>query len=800
MTPHPALDRHFRTALQAVRDRTLTQAAESAQTAIAHAEEVGELRAWAEIGRACVKALATGRSTGRAGDAVVPTIAAPDAILALLAKAIPPTTDERLAAVAADEGLSAQLADLRTADPWGYQDLLAACEDEWGLERVTKSDRSHLVRRIITNRLGRRQVVWVKPAEGEAPAGQSRGHAEEDDTASPRTLTREQVAESRTILANAVADPNKLNPEQLRDLAHHIDAITKEEAKGLLRVLGEKVGGKQMEVAKRLLEAVRAGREKGKGVGDALERAGRPKPTGQYGEWGRAAGDTGPEKPASRDEFPKRGLSPEEAAAEREKKQTAAKPADAPAGGEADPAPETPPHTAAPSPATSDTDADVQAVADLYHNASRSDAGEKLPDAIRRIESMGKAELVKLAAAINHRHARGDSAAKLRKELAARLDRIVGTHVRDSLAGPNPYVGPSNPASPTEPTPPAGGEGAPHTLTDDDGEPLTFTHPRSRGLLAEHAKLKAAGDEAGAKALEVALGNLHGDDDLPDHEHRRKAGRRLASVYHDAVRTGDERAARAAQSALTGEYVGAEAVGEHGATVPFDPLYHESDESVGRGEPVTVQRVGHRVKEGEGKEYVLARAKVSKVAPAGGTPTPAPASSAKIVRDVRGKMEISQQRAKTGGEEGPNGEWYPGGAFIATQDIPKRLKDKLKQKATGRVRVRDGHAVPEPGRMSIADKLGGTVMNPRDGSVNEQYLDHIKASPEERTMYADLAAKYKAGEDWVDVNDYPSLARLEDVARLYAAGKPVPGAVLDVLPAEYRERLKKWEPSTTTGA
>jgi hypothetical protein len=64
-----------------------------------------------------------------------------------------------------------------------------------------------------------------------------------------------------------------------------------------------------MEVAQRLLDTIRAGREKGKGVGDALERAGN-KVTGQYGAWGVAAG--GGAKPVSRDEFPKRGVGPGE--------------------------------------------------------------------------------------------------------------------------------------------------------------------------------------------------------------------------------------------------------------------------------------------------------------------------------------------------------------------------------------------------------------------------------------------------------------------------------------------------------
>ena len=174
-------------------------------------------------------------------------------------------------------------------------------------------------------------------------------------------------------------------------------------------------------------------------------------------------------------------------------------------------------------------------------------------------------------------------------------------------------------------------------------------------------------------------------------------------------------------------------------------------------------------------------------------PAVATSDPQRIIKDVRGTMPMTQPRAKHG-EIGPNGEVYPGGAFIATQDLSKKMRDKLTKKATGRVQTRDGWANPEPGQMSIVDKLGGTVMNPRNGDINHRYLDYIDASPADRAMYADLSERHKGGQSWVSINEYPQLARLSDVARLYAAGLPVPGAALEVLPAEYRERLKKWTP------
>lgn len=227
---------------------------------------------------------------------------------------------DRLTREAKSLGLSLQLADLKAgvrrgvaSDVWAYRDLLAACEDEWNTERFTKADRSHLVRKVIRNRLGNRQVIWINPNKGAGKNDAGKGGAVGEDGQpvkdEPKPLTREQVNEARTIIAQAVADPNKLNPEQLKDLARHVDAITKEEARGLLKTLGAKLSGDQKAVAERLVAAVRAGREQGKGVGDALRAAGN-KTSGQYGAWGAAAG--GGAKPVSRDEFPKRGFGPGE--------------------------------------------------------------------------------------------------------------------------------------------------------------------------------------------------------------------------------------------------------------------------------------------------------------------------------------------------------------------------------------------------------------------------------------------------------------------------------------------------------
>ena len=165
-----------------------------------------------------------------------------------------------------------------------------------------------------------------------------------------------------------------------------------------------------------------------------------------------------------------------------------------------------------------------------------------------------------------------------------------------------------------------------------------------------------------------------------------------------------------------------------------------------------------------------------------------------MTKSLGGKQPMTQKRAANvdgGGEIGPNGEFYRPGAFIATTDLPKKLKDKLKSSAIGKVVVEPGvFEVPKPGQMSLLDKLGGTVMNHRNGEINYQYLSYRGSTPEEVANYENLVGRWKAGERWVSVTDHPELAGFTDVARLYVAEMNIPDVLLSKLPDEYRTRLK----------
>jgi hypothetical protein len=183
------------------------------------------------------------------------------------------------------------------------------------------------------------------------------------------------------------------------------------------------------------------------------------------------------------------------------------------------------------------------------------------------------------------------------------------------------------------------------TLTDEDGESLSFQHPKAKALAGELNRQKAAGKDT--SAAEVAMGNVHGmEDGLSDRDHKRLVARRLASAHRDAVRLGKADAAGVADDLLTGEHVGAERIGKQGETVPFDPVHHESDGSVSTGTPVTVERHGHRIDEGNGREYVVGKAKV-KAAPQAPVATPTKPEDAESEEEfeARLKREAAERRA-----------------------------------------------------------------------------------------------------------------------------------------------------------
>lgn len=174
-----------------------------------------------------------------------------------------------------------------------------------------------------------------------------------------------------------------------------------------------------------------------------------------------------------------------------------------------------------------------------------------------------------------------------------------------------------------------------------------------------------------------------------------------------------------------------------------------------------------------------------------------------LTKAITGPQEVTQQRAKAGGEVGPNGEWYKGGAFIATTDLPKATRQWIaRNTSTTQVQVdfyeagAAAKADPRVGEFPILRMIGGNVLRGPTGPINELHLGYLlrDGSPES-IQYVDglrdLVSKFVAGERWAKINDYPEFANIEDLVRMIVAGEAIPGAALDKFPEKIRANFSK---------
>ena len=121
------------------------------------------------------------------------------------------------------------------------------------------------------------------------------------------------------------------------------------------------------------------------------------------------------------------------------------------------------------------------------------------------------------------------------------------------------------------------------------------------------------------------------------------------------------------------------------------------------------------------------------------------------------------------------------------------MKIEKAGKSSGKVKV-DGNTweVPQVGKTSLLDKLGGTVMDPRTGEINYQFLDYMRYTDEEKKTFEELASKWKSGEKWVDIREYPKLANFIDIARMVVNNEAVPKEALDKMPEKVRQYFVKY--------
>lgn len=156
----------------------------------------------------------------------------------------------------------------------------------------------------------------------------------------------------------------------------------------------------------------------------------------------------------------------------------------------------------------------------------------------------------------------------------------------------------------------------------------------------------------------------------------------------------------------------------------------------------------------------------------------------------------NQKRAKAGGEIGPNGESYNAGAFIATTDMPKKVKAKIAQAAAGKVVIEPGKwGVPNSGELSILDAIGGTYFNHRDGSVNEGFMEYQRDDEEKRQQVHAAAKAYREGKRLVSVTEFPRLAKYNDIARMMRAEMPIPVSLVPMAKAVFGASFDRYKPN-----
>lgn len=103
-------------------------------------------------------------------------------------------------------------------------------------------------------------------------------------------------------------------------------------------------------------------------------------------------------------------------------------------------------------------------------------------------------------------------------------------------------------------------------------------------------------------------------------------------------------------------------------------------------------------------------------------------------------------QAKKGGEIGANGEFYKGGAFIATTDRPKGQPTK-KYKSTGKQLI-DYYTwgIPEDSEMkSIFGYVQGVFAHCHTGEINYTAIEFYGVNPKQ---IESLVARFQAGERW----------------------------------------------------
>lgn len=129
---------------------------------------------------------------------------------------------------------------------------------------LSEADRSHLVKKQITDKLGRKRTVYVRPDE-QVAAQKARGDAFRAANAglNPKEVLQKRKADAeparaaaRAEYAKAVSEPANYDPEAM---ARHLERLTRDELREHARAVKARLGGLKSELVGRLLDNLSGG-------------------------------------------------------------------------------------------------------------------------------------------------------------------------------------------------------------------------------------------------------------------------------------------------------------------------------------------------------------------------------------------------------------------------------------------------------------------------------------------------------------------------------------------------------------
>jgi hypothetical protein len=135
-------------------------------------------------------------------------------------------------------------------------------DGEWlnqdALQWVTEArDRSHLIRKTITNKAGRKQVVWVKPETGSGTGTGKTGADTKPEPAKEPKKSRPPVSVDN--VHERLSSSTAMSDDDVDGLVEDIGSLTVKEVKQVRQKLGYKPGsGRKADLSAKLLESARA--------------------------------------------------------------------------------------------------------------------------------------------------------------------------------------------------------------------------------------------------------------------------------------------------------------------------------------------------------------------------------------------------------------------------------------------------------------------------------------------------------------------------------------------------------------